>query len=127
MNTAQARAVYELMMITAWADGRLDMSETLVAEAVVNDVPEMQSVHDKREVSQRARQRLQEHGLREALKQVAAELGEAWHRELAFVCCARVLEADGIIAQEEFTVLIELRELFGLKPEDVQRLLAKSQ
>ncbi|HUJ28414.1 MAG TPA: tellurite resistance TerB family protein [Myxococcales bacterium] len=125
MDGGNARALYELMMITAWADGRLDMSETLVAEAVVNDVPEIMAVPDRREISQRARQQLQQHGLREALKQAAANLGEAWHRELAFICCARVLEADGIIAQEEFTVLIELRKLFGLKPEDVQRLLTK--
>ena len=123
LDTTQARAVYELMMITAWSDGRLEMAETLVAEAVTAEVPEMLAVPDKREISLRARKALGELGLSGALKQAAAALGEAWHRELAFVCCARVLEADGIIAQEEFQVLIELRMLFGLKPEDVQRLL----
>ena len=123
MDADQARAIYELMMLTAWADGRLEMSETLVAEAVTAEVPEILAVTGKRDISQSARKALGELGLSGALKQAAAALGEAWHRELAFVCCARVLEADGIIAQEEFQVLIELRMLFGLKPEDVQRLL----
>ena len=125
MDLDQARAVYELMMITAWADGRLEMSETLVAEAVAAEVPEILAVPDKRDISQRARKLLQEQGLTGALRQAAARLGEAWHRELAFVCAARVLEADGIIAQEEFAVLIELRTIFGLRPEDVQRLLTR--
>jgi tellurite resistance protein len=125
MDIEQARAVYELMMITAWADGRLDMSETLVAEAVLADVPQILAVPDKQEISLRARKRLQEQGLTAALKQAAAGLGEAWHRELAFTCCARVLEADGIIAYEEFKVLVELKAIFGLRPEDVARLLRK--
>lgn len=126
MDTEQARAVYELMMITAWADGRLEMSETLVSEAVTADVPELLAVPDKQEISARARERLQRLGLKAALQESAGRLGEAWHRELAFSCCARVLEADGIIAQEEFTVLVELRKMFGLRPEDVARLLKKS-
>jgi len=126
MNTEQARAIYELMMITAWADGRLDMSETLVTESVIADVPELLAVPDKREVAASARERLERLGLRSALKETAEGLGEAWHRELAFVCCAHVLEADGIIAQEEFTVLVELRNIFGLRSEDVARLLRKA-
>ena len=126
MNTEQARAIYELMMITSWADGRLDMSETLVTESVIAEVPELLDVPDKEQVAVSARDRLQRLGLRQALKEVAAGLGEAWHRELAFVCCARVLEADGVISQEEFMVLVELRNIFGLRSEDVARLLRKS-
>src|SRR5438309_1071421 len=126
MDTAQARAIYELMMITAWADGRLDMSETLVAEAVVAEVPEIMAVSNKTEIAARAKQHLQDSGLEKALREAAAGLGEAWHRELAFVCCARVLEADGVIAQEEFLVLSQLKRLFGLRTEDVARLLRRS-
>lgn len=125
MNAEQARAIYELMMITSWADGRLDMPETLMTESVIAEVPELLDVPDKQQVAASARDRLQRLGLRPALKEVAAALGEAGHRELAFVCCARVLEADGIIAQEEFMVLLELRTIFGLRSEDVARLLRK--
>jgi uncharacterized tellurite resistance protein B-like protein len=125
MDTGQARAVYELMMITAWADGRLEMAETLVAEALIAEVPEILAVPDKGAISQHARKLLDEVGLAKALQQAARGLGEAWHRELAFVCCARMLEADGIIAQEEFKVLSELKSLFGLRTEDVQRLLTR--
>jgi len=126
MDTQQARAVYELMMITAWADGRLEMTETLVTEAVIAEVPELLKLPDKDQISTRAREQLRRLGLRPALEAAAASLGEAWHRELAFTCCARVLEADGIIAQEEFSVLVELRKIFGLRSEDVTRLLKKA-
>src|SRR5260370_8086349 len=114
MNTEQARAIYELMMIPAWADGRLDMSETLVTESVIADVPELLAVPDKREVAASARERLERLGLRSALKETAEGLGEAWHRELAFVGCPHVREAGGVIAPQEFTVLGALRNTFRL-------------
>jgi uncharacterized tellurite resistance protein B-like protein len=122
----QASAVYELMMITAWADGRLDMSENLVMDSAAAELPELLAVAEKERLAARAKQRLAELGLKAALREAGSKLGEQWHRELAFVCCARVLEADGIIAQEEFSVLIELRNFFGLKSDDVARLLRRA-
>src|SRR5260370_12682612 len=85
MNTEQARAIYELMMITAWADGRLDMSETLVTESMIADVPELLAVPDKREVAASARERLERLGLRPALKETAAGPGQAGPPRPGFV------------------------------------------
>ena len=46
-------------------------------------------------------------------------------QELAFVCCVRMLEADGVIAPEEFRVLRILRRLFGFSVDDVNRMMSR--
>jgi len=123
VDLAQARSLYELMMLTAWADGRLEASETLVADALRSELPELHKVRDHAALADSAKARLQKLGLKRALTEVAAPLRDPADRELAFVCCARVLEADGIIAKEEFQVLAALKALFGFGSEDVARLL----
>jgi tellurite resistance protein len=126
MSDEQARSIYQLMMLTAWADGRLDASEALVAEAVQGDVPELRQLPDRGALSDRARKRLGQLGIERALAETAAGLADAEHRELAFVCCARILEADGVIAQEEFKVLSQLKALFAFSTLDVARLLQRA-
>jgi uncharacterized tellurite resistance protein B-like protein len=123
MDPAQASAIYELMMLTAWADGRLEITEALVAEAVVGSVPELLDVPDKGMLAARAKALLEEKGLTAALAQTAAGLRDDEHREIAFVFCARVLEADGIIAQEEFKLLSELKKLFGFSADRIALLM----
>jgi hypothetical protein len=114
------------MMLTAWADGRLEASEALVAEAVQGDVAELREPPDLGALADRAKERLDQFGLERALAETAAGLADAEHRELAFVCCARILEADGIIAQEEFKVLSQLKALFAFSALDVTRLLQRA-
>jgi uncharacterized tellurite resistance protein B-like protein len=126
MSDEQARSIYELMMITAWADGCLEASEALVAEAVQGDVPELRQLPDRGALADRAKKRLDQLGLERALAETAAGLADAGHRELAFICCARILEADGVIAQEEFKLLSQLKALFGLSASDVARLLQRA-
>jgi tellurite resistance protein len=126
MSDEQARRIYELMMLTAWADGCLEASEALVAEAVQGDVPELRQLPGRGALADRAKKRLDQLGLERALAETAAGLADAEHRELAFVCCARILEADGIIAQEEFKLLSQLKTLFGLSAPDVARLLQRA-
>jgi tellurite resistance protein len=116
MSDEQARSIYQLMMLTAWADGCLEAPEALVAEAVLGDGA----------LADRAKKRLDQLGLERALAETAVGLADAGHRELAFVCCARILEADGIIAQEEFKLLSQLKALFGLSTSDVTRLLQRA-
>lgn len=120
------RTIYELMMLTAWADGRLDVTEALVAEAVLGDVPQLRDLPGRGQIADEARARLERLGLEQALSESAAQLPEQGDRELAFVCCARILEADGVIAQEEFKVLSRLKAAFGLSAPDVARLLQRA-
>lgn len=122
----QARSIFELMMLTAWADGHLEVSESVIAAAVLDELPELRALPGLADLGARARERLEEQGIPAALAEVAQGLHDTAHRELAFVCCARVLEADGIIAREEFQVLAELKALFDLGHADVARLLQKA-
>lgn len=119
----QTRSIYELMVLTAWADGHLHPSEELASRGLLTQFPELRQVHDQGKLAQKAKDRLDAVGLTLALSEAAAGLRDQAHRERAFVCCARMLEADGKISVEEFGVLAALRELFALTNDDVARLL----
>ena len=60
-----------------------------------------------------------------AVAQIAEPLRTREDQELAFVCCVRMLEADGVIAPEEFRVLRILRRLFGFTQDEVKRLVSR--
>ncbi|GAC1339112.1 MAG: hypothetical protein NVSMB23_07670 [Myxococcales bacterium] len=122
----QTRSIYQLMVLTAWADGDLDPSEVIASHGLLVEFPELQGVHDQGKLARKAKDRLDAVGLTDALGEAAEGLRDRAHQERAFLCCARVLEADGRISVEEFGVLAALRELFGLSNEDVARLLTQA-
>lgn len=119
----QARSIYELMVLTAWADGHMHPSEELASSGLLVRFPELLRVHDPDKLAAQAKARIDAVGLTTALDEAAGGLRDQAHRERAFVCCARMLEADGKISVEEFGILAALRELFGLSSEDIARLL----
>jgi uncharacterized tellurite resistance protein B-like protein len=123
----QARSIYELMILTAWADGHLHPSEELASNGLLVQFPELLRVHDPDKLAEQVKNRLDTVGLTAALDEAAAGLRDKAHRERAFVCCARMLEADGKISVEEFGVLAALRELFALTNDDVARLLQEAE
>jgi hypothetical protein len=112
-----ARLIFQLTVITAWCDGRLKDAEARELEA------QGLSQEETIGLALEAKEKLDRLGLAGALSEVAAGLLGRDPRERAFVACARILEADGTIAREEFQVLARLRTLFALGPEDVSRLL----
>jgi hypothetical protein len=115
-----ARLIYQLTVITAWCDGRLKDSEARELEA--HGLSQEETIG----LALEAKEKLDRLGLAGALSEVAAGLLERDPREKAFVACARMLEADGFIAREEFHVLARLRTLFALGPEDVSRLMQRA-
>jgi hypothetical protein len=123
----QARSIYQLMILTAWADGHLHPSEELASNGLLVQFPELQRVHDQGKLAAQAKTRLDAVGLTAALDEAAGGLRDQAHRERAFVCCARMLEADGRISVEEFGILAALRELFTLTNDDVARLLQEAE
>src|SRR5438874_698423 len=125
MHEQRARSIYGLLALTAWADGRIHPSELLVEHAILDEVPELASLPDKLDVADDAKRALDEIGLDAAVAQIASTLQTRDDQELAFACCVRILEADGIIAPEEFRVLRILRKLFGLTQNDVNRLISR--
>jgi hypothetical protein len=121
-DAAQARAIYQLMAIAASADGRIDPAETRVADELVASVPEL--LEAQSELTAEARALVATLGLDGALSEVAGRLRDDHHRDLAFICCARLIESDGEIAGAEFRVLSVLRRLFAADDARVARLLA---
>jgi len=112
------------LVLTAWADGRIVAPELLVENAILGEVPELTALYDKRGLADAAKRALDELGLDAAVAQIAEPLRAREDQELAFVCCVRILEADGVIAPEEFRVLRILRRLFGFTQDEVNRLIS---
>ena len=118
-----ARKIYELMVLTAWADGKVEAAEALAVHEVVTSDPAFKDIGSKSEISRSVKARIDEKGLEDAIRETAHGLDAREDRELAFRCCAKVLDADGDVAAEEATALATLQELFGLSGDDVKRLM----
>jgi hypothetical protein len=125
MHEQRARSIHGLLVLTAWADGRIVAPEVLVEHAVMAEVPELAALYDKRGLADAAKRALDELGLDAAVAQIAEPLRTREDQELAFVCCVRMLEADGVIAPEEFRVLRILRRLWGFSVHDVNRMMSR--
>ena len=119
-----ARQIYELMVLTAWADGKVQPGEALAVQQIVAGEPALAKLGDRGQLAREIRARIDEKGLTAALREAAAPLVDREDRELAFRCCARVLHADGELAAEDADALATLQELFGFTGDDVKRLLA---
>jgi tellurite resistance protein len=119
----QARRIVELMVLTAWADGRVEGSEALAIHKLVSAIPELRPVGPTGDISRVTKQRLGEIGLQQAVKEAAQAITDPKYREIAFQCCAKISGADGDFVPEEAEVLAQLQSLFGFTAEDVERLL----
>jgi uncharacterized tellurite resistance protein B-like protein len=124
MHQERFRSIYGLLVLTAWADGLIHPNEILVEHAILDEVPELKALEDMREIAGAAKNALDEEGLDSAVATMAAPLSTRDDQELAFRCCVRVLEADGIIAPEEFRVMRILRRLWHFSEDDVKRLIS---
>jgi tellurite resistance protein len=117
-----ARRIYELMVLIAWADGRVQPEEALEVHHIVASDPAFAQLGNKGEIARGIRARIEEKGLDASLREAAAAISDD-DRELAFRFCAKVLNADGRLAGEEADVLATLQELFGLSGDEVKVLL----
>ena len=124
MHEQRARSIYGLLVLTAWADGLIHPNEILVENAILDEMPELKALEDKNAIAGDAKSVLDAEGLDAAVAHMAAPLTTREDQELAFGCCVRILEADGIIAPEEFRVMRILRRLFGFTPDEVKRLIS---
>ena len=118
-----ARRIYELMVLTAWADGRVEAAEALAVHEVVVSNPAFKDIGSKAELSKAVKARIDAQGLEAALKETAAGLTVRADQEFAFRSCAKVLDSDGEVAAEEAEALADLQEIFGFSGEDVKRLM----
>ena len=119
----QSRRIVELMVLTAWSDGRVEGVEALAIHKLTLAFPQLRDVGPTGEISRIARNRLDRVGIADAVREAAAGIVDPKYREIAFQCCAKVSGADGLFVPEENEVLTELQRLFGYSAEDVKRLL----
>ncbi|MCA1829581.1 MAG: tellurite resistance TerB family protein [Myxococcales bacterium] len=122
-DVEQARRIVELMVLTAWADGRVDGVEALAIHKLTLAFPELRDVGPTGEISRKAKERLERVGIAAAVREAAKGITDPRYREIAFQCCGKVSGADGVFVAEENAVLTELQQLFGYDAEDVKRLL----
>jgi tellurite resistance protein len=115
--------IVELMVLTAWADGKVEGSEALSIQQQVTAHPLLQQVRNLSGLAKKTRARMIEVGLETALREVAARVVRRPDRELAYQCCVRVMGADGDLQSEEASVLANLQQAFEFSPMDVKRLL----
>jgi tellurite resistance protein len=123
IDLEQARHVVELMVLTAWADGRVVGSEALTIHKLTVAISQLREVGPTGEISARAKERLERVGMDKAVREAARAITDPKYRELAFQCCAKVSGADGLFVPEENAVLVDLQKSFGYSAEDVKRLL----
>jgi hypothetical protein len=122
-----AKRIHELMVLTAWANGKVEPSEALALHKLVASNPHLHALPDKPETAKKMKARIDEVGLDPAVREVAAAVADRSDREIAFSLCARVLDADGDLSLEEADVLSSLQEVFGFSGEDVTRLMRSLQ
>lgn len=119
---ADPQRIYELMILTAWADGKVEPAEALAIHDLA--ASHLGAMGNRSEIARTVKERVERQGIDAALREIASAVTDRADQELAFRCCARVLGADGEMPAEEVEVLATLQELFALSPADVKRLLA---
>jgi tellurite resistance protein len=118
-----AKRIYELMVMTAWTDGKVEAKEALAVHDIAQAMPDFKALEGKAELSKKMKARIDEIGLDAAVREKAAEVTDRLDQEMAFRFCARVLNADSDLSLEEANVLSALQEVFGFSGEDVKRLM----
>jgi uncharacterized tellurite resistance protein B-like protein len=119
----QAERVVELMVLAAWADGRVEGSEAIAIQRLVSTSGLLEHVGAIATISDATRARLRERGMEACLEEACAALKDVEYRELAFQCCARVMGADRAFPAEEESVLDRIQALIEIDGHAAERLL----
>ncbi len=122
-DVEQAEHVIELMVLAAWADGRVEGSEALAIQRLAARQPLLQGHGPVGDVSKVTHQRLVREGMEQCLLASVRGLKDKPYRELGFQCAAKVMGADNRFDVEEDQMLRRLQTMFGFQPADVERLL----
>jgi tellurite resistance protein len=119
----QAERVVELMVLAAWADGRVEGSEAITTQRLVATSPLLDALGAIGGINRSTRAKLAEKGLEACLVEACSGLTDPAYRELAFQCCAKVMAADRVFPVEEENVLNKVQALLGLESAEAERLL----
>ena len=84
----------------------------------------MAALPDIGEIGRELRTRYTALGLETTARAIANGIYDRQYRELAFVLCAKVMQADGETDMEEAELLGLFQELWSFTADDVKKLLA---
>src|SRR3954449_4810848 len=118
----EAERVIALMVVAAWADGRVEGSEAFAIQRLVSGNPLLAHARPISAIADETRERLREKGMDACLAEACAALTDRAYRELAFQCCAKVMGADRVFPVEEENMLKKLQALLGLETAEAERL-----
>ena len=119
----QAERVVELMVLAAWADGRVEGSEAITTQRLVATAPLLDALGPIGGINRSARAKLAEKGMDACLVEACSGLTDPAYRELAFQCCAKVMAADRAFPPEESGMLERIQALLGFDAHEAERLL----
>jgi uncharacterized tellurite resistance protein B-like protein len=122
-DRSQAERVVELMVLAAWADGRVEGSEAIAIQRLVSTCPLLEDLGPVAAISHATRARLGARGMEACLAEACAALKDVEYREVAFQCCAKVMGADRAFPAEEESVLDRIQALLGIDAHAAERLL----
>ncbi len=114
--------IYELLVVSAWADGIVKPEEVLAVQRIVAADEALSRIGNRSEIARAVKDRITAKGIDAVLREIAPAIAPE-DRELAFRLCAKVVNADGEMAGEDADVLGTLQELFGLPAAAVTRLI----
>ncbi len=122
-DEAVTSAIFQAAVLTAFADGRPELTEARVVAELVAIDPRFGALADPLGLGVAARALLVARGIEDALEEILAPIVAADDRRLAFRLCARVMIADDHTAGDEAMVLGTLQERFAFSPADVRAIL----
>jgi hypothetical protein len=117
-----ARPIYELLVLSVWADGKVRPDEVLAVQRIVAADESLSRLANRSELARGIKERIVAQGIDAVLREAASAVAPE-DRELAFRLCADVLKADGEMAGEDADALGTLQELFGLSAAAVAKLM----
>ena len=122
----QAKHVFQAVILTVISDGTPDTAEAVAIAKIRQEYPQIAALPDIGEIGKELRTRYTAIGLESCARAIAGGIKDRDYKELAFVLCAKVMQADGETDMEEAELLGLFQELFAFSADDVKRLIAKA-
>ena len=122
----QAKHVFQAVILTVISDGKPDTAEAVAIAKIRQEFAQIAALPDITEIGRDIRERFMSLGLETCARAIANGIKDRDYKELAFVLCVRVMQADGETDMEEAELLGLFQELFAFTADDVKKLIARA-
>lgn len=122
----QAKHVFQAVILTAIADGAPEGCEAAVVAKIRDEFPQIAALPDIGDIGRELHGRYIQLGLETTARAIANGIRDRDYKELAFLLCVKVMQADGETDLEEAELLGIFQDLFELSPADVKSLISRA-